>query len=63
MRTTLILPDTLITEAMELTKISKKTDLVIAALQNLVQKEKIRELKNYFGKLDLDLDIGAARQR
>lgn len=63
MRTTLILPDNLVFEAMELTKISQKTELIILALQNLVQKEKIQGLKNYFGKVNLDIDIEAARQR
>lgn len=63
MRTTLILPDTLISEAMELTKISQKTELIIFALQNLIQREKIQGLKSYFGKIDLNIDIDAARQR
>jgi Arc/MetJ family transcription regulator len=63
MRTTLVLPDTLVAEAMELTKISQKTELIILALQNLIQKEKIQGLKKYFGKIDLDIDIQAMRQR
>ena len=63
MRTTLVLPDTLIAEAMELTKISQKTELIVYALQNLIQREKIQGLKNYFGKVDLNIDVGAARQR
>ncbi|MDR2901363.1 MAG: type II toxin-antitoxin system VapB family antitoxin [Treponema sp.] len=63
MRTTLILPDALVTEAMELTNISKKTELIVLALQNLIQKEKVQGLKHYFGKVDLDIDIGALRQR
>ena len=57
MRTTLDLPETLIDEAMTLTKSQTKTELIKTALINLVQKEKIKNLKNYYGKLDLDLDI------
>jgi hypothetical protein len=63
MRTTLILPDTLVSEAMELTKISQKTELIVLALQNLIQKEKIQGLKNYFGNIDLNIDMEAMRQR
>jgi Arc/MetJ family transcription regulator len=63
MRTTLVLPDTLVAEAMKLTKISQKTELIILALQNLVQKEKIQGLKEYFGKVNLGIDIEEIRQR
>ncbi|HCC37454.1 MAG TPA: DUF2191 domain-containing protein [Treponema sp.] len=41
---------------MELTKIAQKTELIIFALQNLIQKEKIKGLKDYFGKINLDID-------
>jgi Arc/MetJ family transcription regulator len=63
MRTTLDLPDTLISEAMELTKISQKTKLITIALENLIRREKIKEIKNYAGKLSLDIDIGEMRKR
>ena len=39
MRTTLDLPETLIEEAMALTHIQTKTDLIKTALMNLIQKE------------------------
>jgi Arc/MetJ family transcription regulator len=63
MRTTLDLPETLVSEAMELTKISQKTKLVTIALENLIRKEKIKEIKNYAGKINLDIDIGKMRKR
>jgi hypothetical protein len=63
MRTTLDIPENLINEAMMLTKISTKTDLIKTALENLIQKEKIKDLKKYFGKIDLDMDMNALRQR
>jgi hypothetical protein len=63
MRTTLDLPDTLISEAMELTKISQKTKLITIALENLIKREKIKEIKHYAGKLSLDIDIGEMRKR
>ena len=63
MRTTLELPDTLVHEAMTLTKISTKTELVKFALENVIQREKIRELTKYFGKLNLDIDLDKLRNR
>ena len=63
MRTTLDLPETLIDEAMTLTKSQTKTELIKTALINLVQKEKIKNLKNYYGKLDLDIDLNVMRKR
>ncbi len=63
MRTTLDLPETLIDEAMALTHIQTKTDLIKTALLNLIQKEKIKELKNFFGKVDLEIDLDTLRNR
>jgi len=63
MRTTIDLPDTLINEAMALTHIKTKTDLIKTALINLIQKEKIKEIKKYYGKLDLDIDLNVLRNR
>lgn len=63
MRTTLDLPETLIDEAMALTHIQTKTDLIKTALINLIQKEKIKDIKNYYGKLDLDIDLNILRNR
>ena len=63
MRTTLDLPEALIEEAMALTHISTKTDLIKTALQNLIQKEKIKDLKNYFGKVNLDIKLDEIRKR
>jgi hypothetical protein len=63
MRTTLELPDTLVNEAMSLTKISSKTDLIKFALENVIQQQKIKDLTNYFGKINLDIDINKLRNR
>jgi hypothetical protein len=63
MRTTLDLPESLIDEAMALTHIHTKTDLIKTALQNLIQKEKIKDLKRYFGKVDLGIDLNVLRNR
>jgi len=63
MRTTLELPDTLVNEAMSLTKISTKTELIKFALNNLIQREKIKGITNYFGKLNLDINLDTLRKR
>lgn len=63
MRTTLNLPESLIEEAMSLTHIKTKTEVIITALTNLIQKERIKELKNYYGKVDLDIDLNNLRDR
>ncbi len=63
MRTTLDLPESLIDEAMSLTHIKTKTDLIKTALINLIQKEKIKDIKKYYGKLDLDIDLNVLRNR
>ena len=63
MRTTLDLPESLLAEAMTLTKIQTKTEVIKTALANLIQKEKIQELKQYFGKIDLDINLDELRNR
>ena len=63
MRTTLELPDTLVNEAMVLTKISTKTKLIKFALENLIQREKIKGLTGYFGKINIEIDLNKLRNR
>jgi Arc/MetJ family transcription regulator len=63
MRTTLDLPEDLIAEAMKLTKIATKTDLIKTALANLITKERIKDLKRYYGKMDLDINLDVLRKR
>jgi Arc/MetJ family transcription regulator len=63
MRTTLELPDALVNEALTLTKISTKTELIKFALENIIQREKIKELAHYFGKITLDIDLDTLRKR
>lgn len=63
MRTTLDLPENLIAEAMALTHIQTKTELIKTAILNLIQKEKIKDLKTFYGKLDLEIDLSLLRNR
>ncbi|MFA5920727.1 MAG: type II toxin-antitoxin system VapB family antitoxin [Methylococcaceae bacterium] len=63
MKTTLDLPDELMKEAMQLTDIKTKSEVIILALQELIKKSKVAELKAYKGKVNLDMDIDLLRNR
>jgi len=63
MRTTLDLPENLLNEAMKVTHANTKTAVIIKALEELVRKSKISDLKKYRGKIDLDIDLDEIRDR
>jgi len=63
MRTTLDIPEDLINEAMKATRINTKTKVIIIALEDLIRKSKISGLKEFKGKIDLDIDTDAIRGR
>ena len=63
MRTTLDLPKDLLNEAMKTTHIQTKTKVIVTALEELIRKSKISELKKFKGKVDLDIDLDTIRGR
>ena len=63
MRTTLDLPEDLLREAMRTAHINTKTKVIITALEGLIRKSKISELKQYKGKIDVDIDLDTVRGR
>ncbi len=63
MRTTLDLPESLLNEAMKVTHTETKTAVIVKALEELIRKSKISELKNYRGKIDLEIDLDGLRDR
>ena len=63
MRTTLDLPENLLNEAMKVTHTSTKTGVIIKALEELVRKSKISDLKKYKGKINIDIDLDEIRVR
>ncbi len=63
MRTTLDLPENLVDEALKVSHLKTKTALIITALEELVRKSRIQELKSYKGKIDLDIDLDSLRNR
>jgi len=63
MRTTLDLPEDLLHEAMEVTHTKTKTRVIVLALEEMIRKSKISEIKQYKGKIDLDIDLDKIRDR
>lgn len=63
MRTTLDLPEELVSEAMKATDINTKTKVIITALEQLIKKTKISEIKKYKGEVDLGIDLDELRGR
>jgi Arc/MetJ family transcription regulator len=63
MRTTLDIPEDLINEAMKATNIKTKTKVIVTALEGLIRKSKISDLKKFKGKVDLDIDLDVIRER
>jgi len=48
---------------MKITKAPTKTELIITALKNIIQKNKIKSLKSYKGKIDLDINLDTLGDR
>ncbi|MDA3787449.1 MAG: type II toxin-antitoxin system VapB family antitoxin [Desulfobacula sp.] len=63
MRTTLDLPENLLREAMKTTHIKTKTKVIITALEELIRKTQISNLKQFKGKIDLEVDMDQLRGR
>ena len=63
MRTTLDLSEDLLNEAMQATNIKTKTKVITVALEELVRKSKISNLKKFKGKVDIDIDLNKLRDR
>jgi Arc/MetJ family transcription regulator len=63
MRTTLDLPEDLVAKAMQATKINTKTKVIITALEQLIRKSKISEIKSYKGQVDLEINLDVIRGR
>jgi fatty acid-binding protein DegV len=63
MRTTLDLPAPLIAEAMKASHQRTKTAVIVAALEDLVRKNRIQGLTKFKGKVDLDIDLNSLRKR
>jgi hypothetical protein len=63
MRTTLDLPDRLVQDAMKASHQRTKTAVIISALQELVRKSRLQGIRDFKGRVDLDIDLNALRKR
>ncbi|HEY2293767.1 MAG TPA: type II toxin-antitoxin system VapB family antitoxin [Thermoanaerobaculia bacterium] len=63
MRTTLDIPEPLLEEARHVLGFKSKTATVVLALQELVRKRRIEELKSLLGSVSLEIDIPKSRRR
>ena len=63
MRTTIDLPEPLVSEAMKVSHQRTKTAVIIAALEDFVRRSKIQGLRGFKGKVDLDIDLSELRNR
>jgi uncharacterized protein (UPF0248 family) len=62
-RTTLDLPEELLKEAMRLSHIETKTKVIITALEEMIRRHRISEIKKYKGKVEIDIDLDELRGR
>ncbi len=63
MRTTLIIPDELMTDLMKETGEKSKTLLVRRSLEEMLNRVRRQNLKHLRGKIDLDIDLEALRSK
>ena len=63
MRTTLDLPEELITSAQEILGTDSKTETIINALKKVIQWNERKQLISYRGKIDLNIDLDSLRDR
>ncbi len=63
MRTTLDLQRDLVSKAIKATKLKTKTVVIIAGLSELIRKQSALEIMQYHGKVVLEIDLDALRDR
>ena len=63
MRTTLDLPAPLLEEAVRLSHQKTKTGAIITALEAYVRNRRLQRLKQFRGKVDVDIDLDVLRDR
>jgi len=63
MRTTIDIPDEIITDAMEASGLKTKTATIILGLKEVVRRRRIDRLIALKGRVSVDVDIRASRGR
>ncbi len=63
MKLTLDIPDELMHDAKRMTLIEEEQTIVLTAIQKMIDSYNVSEIKEYFGKLNLDIDMDNLRDR
>ena len=63
MRTTLNLPEQIISEGLKITHLKTKTELITTAVLELIRKHKLTMLKKFKGTIDLKINLDTLRDR
>jgi Arc/MetJ family transcription regulator len=63
MRTTLDIPEDLLEEARSALGFKSKTDTVIVALRELVRRRRLDEIKELYGRLNVEVNLPRSRRR
>ena len=63
MRTTLDIPEDLLSEAMKVTQARTKTEVIKFALEDIIRKNKLQKLKSYRGELEIEINLDVLRKR
>ncbi len=62
MRTTIDIDKYLIEEALKLSKISTKKELINLSLKEFIRKKHLEKLKNRLGNCDLNIDLSSLKE-
>lgn len=63
MKTSIDLPEDLISEAMRISGSKSKIEAIKKALQEMIEREKRLKLLKFKGKIDFDVDLDGVRNR
>jgi hypothetical protein len=63
MRTTLDIPEDLLRTAMQAAQAKTRTQVIVMALEELIRRHNIARLKQFKGKVDLEIDLNRIRGR
>ncbi|MBI2885021.1 MAG: type II toxin-antitoxin system VapB family antitoxin [Candidatus Omnitrophica bacterium] len=63
MRTTLDLPEDLLSQAMRVSQAKTKTMVVVLGLQELIHRNRLEQLRALRGRVELTVDVRKSRKR
>ena len=63
MRTTLDLPEELLKKAMRVSRMKTRTATITTALEELIRKSQLQGLREFKGKVDVEVDLDTLRHR